>query len=105
MKVTTQVAVVLVVGLVGILGLIFGLAVWADWSDGAIVGLVTAFSGLLINTVVVVRNQAQQDVKLDKIADQTNGQLTARDDTISSLTATVNAQRSVIQKLRSPDDA
>lgn len=100
-KITTQVAVVIVVGIVAIVGLIFGLAVWADWSDGAIVGLVTAFSGLLINTVIVVRNQQVQGAKLDAIQEQTNGHLTQRDDNIAALQAENRRKDNVISQLRS----
>lgn len=80
MKVTTQLAFVIITGLVGFVGLILGLAVLADWSDGAIIGLATAFGAVLVNTILAIRNQARtaetlvaQDVKLDTITHQTNG--------------------------------
>lgn len=79
-KLTNQLVVVIVTGIIGIVGLIVGLAVLADWSDGAIIGLATAFGAILINSVVAVRNQnrvtatlVEQDVKLDTITAQTNG--------------------------------
>ncbi len=80
MKVNNQLAAVIVVGVLGFVGLILGLAVLADWSDGAIIGMCTAFGALIINTIIAVRNQAHtaetlvaQDVKLDTITAQTNG--------------------------------
>lgn len=80
MKLTTQLAVVIVVGLLGFVGLILGLAVLAEWSDGAIIGLATAFGAVIVNTVIAVRNQQKtretlvdQDRKLDTITRQTNG--------------------------------
>ncbi len=79
-KITTQVAAVIIVGVLGFTGLILGLAVWADWSDGAIVAMCTAFGALLINTIVSVRNQVQtretlvdQTNQLDQVIRQTNG--------------------------------
>ena len=80
MKMTTQFAAVIVVGVVGFVGLILGLAVLADWSDGAIIAMCTAFGALLVNTIVTIRNQQKtvetltgQDDKLDTITQQTNG--------------------------------
>lgn len=81
MKLTTQVAIVIGVGIVSISGLVLGLAVLADWSDGAVIGLATGLGGIVVNLVVVVRGQAKtaevlqgQDDKLAKIDHQTNGQ-------------------------------
>lgn len=77
---TNQLAAVVIVGILGFVGLIVGLAVLADWSDGAIIGMGTAFGAIIINTIVAVRNQnrvtetlGEQDVKLDTIQAQTNG--------------------------------
>lgn len=79
-KLSTQMMIVIVTGLVGFVGLILGLAVLADWSDGAIIGLATAFGAVFVNTALAIRNQAKtaqvlvdQDVKLDTITHQTNG--------------------------------
>ena len=38
MKVTTQTVVLVGIVMVGMVGLVLGLAVFANWSDGAIVG-------------------------------------------------------------------
>lgn len=80
MKLTTQLAVVICVGAVGMAGLVLGLAVWADWSDGAVVGLCTVFGTIVVNLIVAIRNQqktaetlASQDDKLDQVVHQTNG--------------------------------
>lgn len=79
-RLSTQLTIVIVSTTIGILGLIFGLAVWADWSEGAIVAMITAFGALLANTIAIVRNQAKtaeilanQDDKLDRVVEQTNG--------------------------------
>lgn len=78
--ISTQLTVVIVVGLLGFVGLILGLAVLADWSDGAIIGMATAFGAVIVNTVIAVRNQQKtaetlddQDSKLQTIVRQTNG--------------------------------
>lgn len=80
MKLTTQLAVVIITAIIGIGGLIVGLAVLADWSDGAIIGMVTAFGAVIVNSVIAVRNQAKtaevltaQTEQLDTITEQTNG--------------------------------
>jgi hypothetical protein len=80
MKITTQLTVVICTGIVGMLGLVVGLAVLAQWSDGAIIAMVTAFGAVIVNTVIAVRNQAKtaevlqgQDDKLDTVVKQTNG--------------------------------
>jgi hypothetical protein len=77
---TTQLAVVIASGIIGFVGLILGLAVLADWSDGAIIGMATAFGAVIVNTIIAVRNQTKtaqvlddQDVKLRTIVEQTNG--------------------------------
>jgi hypothetical protein len=79
-KVTTQLAIVVCVGILGIVGLIVGLAVFASWSEGAIIAMVTAFGAVILNTIITIRNQSKtnetlesQDVKLDTITAQTNG--------------------------------
>jgi hypothetical protein len=73
--------VALILGvLAGLVGLVVSLAIWADWSDGAIVGMVSAFGTIAAGLIVTVRNQQQtqvtlahQDEKLDTIERQTNG--------------------------------
>lgn len=64
----------------GMVGMVLGLAVWADWSDGAIVGMVSGFGTLATGLIMAVRNQQKttetleaQDVKLDTVMAQTNG--------------------------------
>jgi hypothetical protein len=91
-KLTTQLTIVIVSGILGIVGLIVGLAVLAQWSDGAIIAMVTAFSAVIVNTIIAVRNQAKtaevlqgQDDKLDRVVTQTNGELTRRDRRIATL--------------------
>jgi hypothetical protein len=79
-KLTTQLAAVIIVGFVGIAGLVLGLAVLADWSDGAVIGLATALGAIVVNLIVAIRGQqknaetlASQDRKLDTVVAQTNG--------------------------------
>lgn len=80
MKLTNQLVIVICVGVAGMAGLVLGLAVWANWSDGAVVGLCTVFGTIVVNLIVAIRNQqktaetlADQDDKLDKVVEQTNG--------------------------------
>ena len=80
MKISTQTTVVIVAGIIGLLGLVIGLAVFAKWSEGAIIAMVTAFGAMFVNAFMTVRNQAKtaqtldaQDVKLDTVVRQTNG--------------------------------
>lgn len=95
MKLTTQLTVVIVTAIVGMIGLVVGLAVLADWSDGAILAMVTGFGSVLVTTVIAIRNQAHtaqaidqlqrvvgagqrdQANTLDTVVRQTNGQSSA----------------------------
>lgn len=92
MKLTTQLVVLILGVLAGLVSLVLCLAVWADWSDGAIVGMVSAFGTLATGLIVSVRNQqktaevlAVQDGKLDTIEKNTNGRLESRDRRIAEL--------------------
>lgn len=96
MKLSTQVAVVIVVSLLGFVGLILGLAVLADWSDGAIIGMATAFGAIIVNTVIAVRNQAKtrevlqhQGEQLDTVVRQTNGMSDAEKQQIAERAALI----------------
>lgn len=80
MKITTQLVAMVAIIVVGMVGMVLGLAVLADWSDGAIVGMVSGFGTLATGLIFAVRNQQQttetlrqQDVKLDTVVAQTNG--------------------------------
>lgn len=80
MKITTQLVIMVGIVVVGMVGLVLGLAVFADWSDGAIIGMVSGFGTVAAGLIMAVRNQqlttetlAEQDVKLDTITAQTNG--------------------------------
>jgi hypothetical protein len=79
-KLTTQLVVLILGTLAGLVALVVCLAVWANWSDGAIVGMVSAFGTLATGLIVAVRNQQKtqetllgQDEKLAVIEKQTNG--------------------------------
>jgi len=80
MKVTTQLAVVICVGILTACALVFGLAVFAGWSDAAIVALIAAAGGGAGTLLVQLRAHRQtaekltaQDGKLDRVVEQTNG--------------------------------
>jgi hypothetical protein len=90
-KLTTQTTVVVVAAMLGMVGLILGLAVLADWSDGAIIGMVSGIGSVLVGLIVAVRNQQKaadqldqlarvvgigqrnQDAKMNTVVEQTNG--------------------------------
>lgn len=80
MKITTQLVVLILGMMAGLVSLVICLAVWADWQDGSIVGMVSAFGTIATGIIVAVRNQqktsetlAEQGEKLEKIEKQTNG--------------------------------
>lgn len=80
MKITTQLVAMIAIIIVGMVGLVLGLAVFANWSDGAIVGMVSGFGTIATGLIMAVRNQQQttqtlkeQDQKLDTVVAQTNG--------------------------------
>lgn len=80
MKLTNQLVVLILGTVIGLGALVVCLAVWANWSDGAIVGMVTAFGTIALNVIVAVRNQQKtnetldtQNEKLETIERQTNG--------------------------------
>lgn len=80
MKITTQFVVLVGVLVAGMVGLVLGLAVWADWSDGAIVGMVSGFGTIAATLLVTIRNQQKttetldtQTRQLETVVAQTNG--------------------------------
>ena len=76
MKPSTQLAVVVCVGIVAGTALVYGLAVFAHWSDGAVVGLVAAVgvaAGTLVAQLRSNSKLADQDKTLATIERQTNG--------------------------------
>ncbi len=80
MKLTTQTAVVICFAIVASCALVLGLAVYAHWSDGAVVGLIAAVLAGAGTLIVQLRNHrqtadslTQQDRKLETIERQTNG--------------------------------
>jgi hypothetical protein len=101
MKLTTQLTAVIITSVLGLAGLVLGLAVWASWSDGAVVAMVTIFGTIAVNLIVAIRNQqktaetlAGQDEKLDLIEHQTNGLSAAERDDIAN-----RAVRAVLTEL------
>lgn len=80
MKLTNQMTIVIVSAMLGGIGMIVGLAVLADWSDGAIIGMVSGIGSVLVSLIVAVRGQQKtaevlqdQNVTLDRVIEQTNG--------------------------------
>lgn len=79
-KMTTQMVIVICSGILGLVGLVLGLAVLADWSDGAIIGMASGIGSVLVSLIVAVRGQqlvgqelTRQTEQLDTITEQTNG--------------------------------
>lgn len=73
MKLTTQLTVLICVCVLGIVALAASLAIWADWSDGAVVGMVSAFGTVATGLIIAVRNQGRTNEQLEQITHQTNG--------------------------------
>lgn len=80
MKITTQLVALVAVLVAGMVGLVLGLAVVAGWSDGAVVGMVSAFGTVAAGLIVAVRNQEkttetlkEQTEQLNTVVQQTNG--------------------------------
>lgn len=70
MKVTTQTVVLVGIIMAGMVGLVLGLAVLADWSDGAIVGMVSGFGTIAATLIIAIRNQQATRVTLDQLQQQ-----------------------------------
>jgi hypothetical protein len=76
MKLTTQLTIVICVGIVSGSALVYGLAAFAHWPSGAVVGLIGALGVAMGTLVVQLRSNAKladQDKQLDTIVRQTNG--------------------------------
>lgn len=67
-KITYQVVWLSGIAVVGLGGLILGLAVWAEWSDGAVIGMLSAFGTLTTGLIVAIRNQQRQAEVIDQLA-------------------------------------
>ena len=91
MKLTKELVLVVAIMVVGCGGLILGLAVFAHWSDGAILAMFSLFASIATGLIAAIRNQQKtaetldqlqrqvgtgqrvQDEKLATVIDQTNG--------------------------------
>lgn len=91
MKLTRELTIVICVMILGGVGLILGLAVLADWSDGAILAMFSLFASIATGLIATVRNQQKnaetldllqrqvgtgqrvQSAQLDQVVKQTNG--------------------------------
>jgi proteasome assembly chaperone (PAC2) family protein len=89
-KLTNQLAIVIVSAIVGLVGLVLGLAVFAAWSSGAIIGMASGIGSVLVSLIVAVRGQQitaqelqRQTTQLDTITEQTNGTSTAEREDIA----------------------
>lgn len=90
MRITNQlVALVAVVGL-GMVGLVLGLAVLADWSDGAIVGMVSGFGSVAVAILVAVRNQQHTAQALDELQQQVGAGQRHQTDTLDQVVKQTN---------------
>jgi hypothetical protein len=79
-KLSTQFAIVVCTAILGLFSMVVCLAIWADWSDGAVVGMVAGIGSALVAVATAVRGQqktgeavAALDRKSDVIVAQTNG--------------------------------
>jgi hypothetical protein len=79
-KLSNQLAAVIIVGVLGLAAMVVCLAVWADWSDGAVVGMVSGIGSAVAAAIIAVRGQQKtaetldaQDKVLDRVVEQTNG--------------------------------
>lgn len=91
MKLTRELVVVIGIMSVSLVGLILGLAVLADWSDGAILAMLSLFATIATGLIAALRNQQKAaetldqlqrqvgtgqrvaDAKLSTVVEQTNG--------------------------------
>jgi hypothetical protein len=80
MKLTNQLTALIIGSVFGVGAMVVCLAVFAKWSDGAVVGMATVFGTIAVNLIVAVRNQQKtaetlehQDEKLETIERNTNG--------------------------------
>lgn len=70
MKLTNQLVALIAVVVVGMICMVVALAVYADWSDGAVIGLLAAFGSVASGLVVAVRNQQVTRAALDELQQQ-----------------------------------
>lgn len=96
LKLSNQLVALVLGTLLSLVGLVVSLAVFAQWSDGAIVGMVTGFATIATGVIVAVRNQqktqetlANQDEKLETIERQTNGLSTTEKEELAERGAAV----------------
>lgn len=71
MKISTQLAVVIVAGIVGMVSMVAFLTA-AGWSEGGIAGMVTGTLTAVGALVVVVRNQVKASEQIDNVQRQIN---------------------------------
>jgi hypothetical protein len=69
-KLTKELTVVICVMIIGAVGLILGLAVMADWSDGAILAMFSLFASIATGLIAAVRNQQKTSETLDELQRQ-----------------------------------
>jgi hypothetical protein len=113
MRLTNQVAAVIIVGIIGVAGMVVCLALWADWSDGAVIGMLSGIGAAVTAAIVAVRGQAKTqeavdqvqmqvgagqritDRKLETVVRQTNGMTSEQIGAVADAAADAAVQRYV----------
>jgi hypothetical protein len=90
MKLTKELAVVICVMIAGAVGLILGLAVLADWSDGAILAMFSLFASIATGLIAAVRNQQKTTETLDNLQRQVGSGQRDQDTKISTIVKQTN---------------
>lgn len=90
MKLTNQLVALIGVIVVGIVGMVVSLAVFADWSDGAVIGMVSAFGTLATGVIVAIRNQQQTRDDLDALQQQVGAGQRAQVETLETVVRQTN---------------
>lgn len=111
LKLTNQLAAVISVSVLGVAAMVVCLAIWADWSDGAVVGMFAAFGSLATGLVVTLRASAKSAEQVDllqrqvgagqkstaarlaTVVEQTNGMSTAQIQDVASAAAQAAVDR------------
>lgn len=66
-RLSNQVAAVIIVGIIGVAGMVVCLALWADWSDGAVIGMLSGIGAAVTAAIVAVRGQVKTQEAVDQV--------------------------------------
>jgi len=89
-KVTSQVVWLSLVLVAGMVILVLGLAVLANWSDGAIIAMLSGFGSLATGLILAVRNQQRAAETLDQLARSIGAGQRDQDKQLSTITRQTN---------------